>query len=361
MHGGPWAAPFRYHGGAVLDSVFTSPALGVGIFVAAALAIVAAGIAMSSTADHLADRTGWGEAIVGSLFLAGATSLPDFAATLTAAAGGHAELAVGNMMGSLALNLAFLGVGDIFYRKANLEHAAASTGSLLQGALLIALISIPLLAMLGPEVTVWAVHPASVAAPVAYVSGLLLLRRTDAAPMWRPRHTAETVVDRPDKRKGGRPSLAGLWMRFALLTLVLAIAGWALMRAAETIIAATGLSQSLVGTLFTAVSTSTPELVTTVAAIRAGALTLAVGGILGTNCFNVTAIAAADFFYRDGSIYHALTPQQVFWGLLTVLMTAILLLGFVHRQKFGIGNIGFESFLMLLLYAGAVALLLAGG
>jgi cation:H+ antiporter len=344
----------------MLESYFASLPISIGIFAASALAIVTAGVFMSFTADRLADRTGWGEAIMGSLFLAGATSLPDFAASLTAASGGHAELAVSNMMGSLALNLVFLGVADVFYRKANLEHAAASTGNLIQGALLIALIGIPLLAMLGPDVTIWAVHPASFLAPLAYVLGLLLMRDTDALPMWTPRHTEQTVVDRPDKNKPGG-SLLSLWLRFSAFTLVLAVAGWALMNAAETIAAGTGLSQTMVGTLFTAISTSSPELVTTIAAIRAGALTLAVGGIVGTNCFNVTAIAAADFVYREGSIYHAVTSQQIFWGLLTVLMTAILLLGLIRREKFGIGNIGFESFLILVLYGGAVALLIAGG
>lgn len=344
-------------GSVPLESLFGSLPFSVGVFVGAAFAIALAGVAMSATADRLADRTGWGEAIVGAVFLAAATSLPDFAATLTAAADDHPELAVGNMMGSMALNFAFLGIGDVVYRKANLEHAAASPANLIQAALLIALLVIPLMAMLGPGVTVWAVHPASVILPLAYVFGFVLLRQTQAAPMWTVRRTAQTVEDRPDKNKGRSQSLTALWLRFGILTLVLAVSGWALMKAAETIIAWTGLSETLVGTLLTALATSSPELVTTIAAIRAGALALAVGGIIGTNCFNVTAIAAADFAYRDGSIYQAVTSDQVFWGLLTILMSAVLLLGFVRRERYGIGKIGFESFLILVLYAGAVALL----
>lgn len=97
----------------MLDSVFASLALAIGVFALAGLVILVAGVFMSITADRLADRTGWGEAIVGAIFLAGATSLPDFAASITAAADGHAELAVSNMMGSLAVNIAFLGVGDL--------------------------------------------------------------------------------------------------------------------------------------------------------------------------------------------------------------------------------------------------------
>jgi len=73
------------------------------------------------------------------------------------------------------------------------------------------------------------------------------------------------------------------------------------------------------------------------------------------------AVAAADVAYRDGSIYHAVTTQQIFWGLLTILMAAILILGLVRRETFGIGRIGFESFAILMLYGGAAGLLIAGG
>ncbi|MEX2481274.1 MAG: sodium:calcium antiporter [Gammaproteobacteria bacterium] len=340
---------------------FGSLEFSIVIFVLATASITLAGVLMSKTADRLADRTGWGEAVIGSLFLAGATSLPDFAATVTAASAGYAELAMGNMMGSLALNLVFLCLGDIVYRQANLEHAAASLPNMAAAALMIALIAIPLLAMLGPEVVFWHIHPATVILLGAYLFGLNLLRNAHLAPMWTPRHTAQTVDDLPDKKKGGPSRLSVLWLHFAALSLILALSGWAMMSAASAISLHTGLSQTLVGTLLTALSTSMPELVTTIAAVRQGALTLAVAGIVGTNCFNMTAIAAADIAYREGSIYHDVTQQQIFWGLLTILMAAILLLGFVRREKFGIGRIGFESFAILVLYAAAAALVIAGG
>lgn len=347
--------------GHMFESLFDTLGSSVVVFALATAAITFAGVFMAGAADQLADRTGWGEAVVGSLLLAGATSLPDLTATLTAASSGYAELAIGNMMGSLALNLVFLGIGDMVYRTANLEHAAASLPNMAAAALMIALIAIALLAMLGPDIVIWDIHPASLILLGAYLFGLKLLRSAHLTPMWTPRHTAQTVADRPDTIKVGSASLAMLWLRFGLLTLVLTIAAWTMMSAAGVIAARTGLSQTLVGTLFTALSTSMPELVTTIAAIRQGALTLAVGGIVGTNCFNMMAVAAADFAYREGSIYHAVTSQQIFWGLLTILMAAILILGFVRREKFGIGKIGFESFAILVLYASAAALLVAAG
>jgi cation:H+ antiporter len=345
----------------MLEAIFGTLGASLAIFAGATAGITIAGVFMASTADQLADRTGWGEAVVGSLLLAGATSLPDLTATLTAANGGYAELAVGNMMGSLALNLAFLCIGDMVYRAANLEHAAASLPNLSAAALMIALIAIALLAMLGPDIVIWNIHPASFILLGAYPFGMLLLRNVHLTPMWTPRLTAQTVTDQPTTLTVSSASLPVLWLRFGLLAFVLAISAWAMMNAAETIAAHTGLSQTLVGTLFTALASSMPELVTTIAAIRQGALTLAVSGIVGTNCFNMMALAAADVAYREGSIYHAVTTQQLFWGLLTILMTAILILGLVRREKYGIGKIGFESFTILVLYAGAASLLIAAG
>ncbi|MFW6348874.1 MAG: sodium:calcium antiporter [Thiohalospira sp.] len=330
------------------------------IFALAAAVIAGSGVLLSRLADLLADRTGWGEALMGGLLLAGVTSLPDFTATLTAAVDGYAELAMSNIMGSLAVNIVFLAVGDMVYRKANLEHAAASSPNLIQSAMLIALLTIPLIAMVTPEYALLGVHPATPLLLVAYLLGYRMVQSSQERPMWLPRRTAQTVEDRPNPTRHSRHSLFRLWLAFIALALIISAAGWALMSAAETIVERSGLSQTAMGALFTGVFTSLPELVTTIAAIRYGALTLAVSNIVGTNTFNLLVIAAADVAYREGSIYHAITSQQLLWGLVTILMTATLLLGLLRRERFGIGRIGLESSLTVVIYlAMAVVTLLA--
>ena len=322
-------------------------------FGVAGLVIVIAGIQLSKWADTLADRTGLGEALFGVLLLAGVTSLPDFAATLSAAVDARPDLAMSNIMGSMAVNLAFLGVADIVYRKANLEHAAASPVNLMLAGLLIVLLTLPLLAIFTPAVTHWNVHPITPVIVATYFFGLHLVRRTQARPMWFPRLTHQTVSDEPKKHPRG--SSATVWFGFIGMAVVTGMAGWILMEAAKGIVDQTGLSETLVGGLFTALATSTPELVTTIAAIRIGALTLAVSNIFGTNCFNMLVVAAADAGYAHGSIYHDMAPVQMTWGLVSILMTAILLLGLVRRETYGIGRIGFESALILCVYTVAIS------
>ncbi|MFP4429319.1 MAG: sodium:calcium antiporter [Desulfovermiculus sp.] len=325
----------------------------------AALVIVTAGSRLAQVADELADRTGLGEALFGIFLLAGVTSLPDFAATLSAALDARPNLAMSNIMGSMAANLMFLGVADLVYRKANLEHAAASPTTLMQAALLVVLLSLPLLAIATPPVSMWGIHPITPVIVVTYLFGLQLVRSTEDKPMWFPRHTRQTVPDRPERHRHGDQVKA--WFSFIGLAALTGIAGWVLMEAAKVVSDQTGLSETLIGGLFTALATSSPELITTIAAIRQGALTLAVSNIFGTNCFNILVVATADGGYPGGSIYHDMSPLQMIWGLISILMTAILLMGMVRRETYGIGRIGFESALILAVYAVALGIVVMGG
>jgi hypothetical protein len=69
-----------------------------------------------------------------------------------------------------------------------------------------------------------------------------------------------------------------------------------------------------------------------------------VNNIAGMNCFNTLVIAAADLGYRGGSIYQDVSPLQVVWGLVAILMAAILLLGMMLRETHAIGNVSFWKF-----------------
>ena len=61
--------------------------------------------------------------------------------------------------------------------------------------------------------------------------------------------------------------------------------------------------------------------------MRIGAVNLAVGDVIGGNSVEVLFLAAADFFYRPGSIYHELDSDNLFVAALAILMTGVLLLG----------------------------------
>jgi cation:H+ antiporter len=64
----------------------------------------------------------------------------------------------------------------------------------------------------------------------------------------------------------------------------------------------------------------------------------------------VLFLSASDAAYRGGTIYAAISETEVFRVALAILLAGVLLLGLLRREKHGPGNIGFESFLVLVLY-----------
>jgi len=90
--------------------------------------------------------------------------------------------------------------------------------------------------------------------------------------------------------------------------------------------------------------------VASIVAVRMGAYTLAVSGIIGGNAFDTLFLAAADVGYLQGSIYHAAGTRDMFMVTLALAMTAVLSAGLIARQKSGPGNIGWEGISLILLY-----------
>lgn len=336
-----------------------SLSLSIGIFIFAGIVIGVCGVLLTARAVKLAQITGLGQLLTGAILIGAVTSLSGLVTSVTAAYAGHASLAVSNSLGGIAAQTVFLAVADIVYRKVNLEHAAASEANLLQGVLLIVLLALPMLAMARPDLAVFNVHPVSVLLVAGYLFGLRLIGHARDRPMWRPRITPQTEREKKRKAKHSRRGIVMVWLSFAVLAVLVAGAGWLLARSAISISQHAGMTESVVGGVFTAITTSLPELVVAVAAVRRGALALAVGDVIGGNTFDVLFLSASDVAYRGGSIYAAITTTEIFWVALSILLAGILLLGMLRREKHGFGNIGFESFLVLVFYSLGVTVLVA--
>jgi len=327
------------------------------IFLAAAAVITYAGVKVSHLADELADRTGLGEVVAGALFVGASTSLPGAITSVATAWQGFPSLAIGNALGGLTAQTLFIAVADIFYRRANLEHAAATPVALAQGLLLLGLLATALIAAAVPDISVFGVHPVSIILPIGYVLGLLLLNSVHDSDMWRATVTDETreeisdASESEDDRSNGK-----LWSLFGVYAALTALAGYAVGESSIALVSITGVSSTLFGTTFTAIANSLPELVTAIAAVRIGAVGLAVGDIIGGNAFEILFLSMADFVTPE-PIYLDMKPDDQATGLFAGLMVIIVLLGMMKREKRGAFNIGFESVLVFVLYALSVGVL----
>jgi len=331
------------------------------VFAGAAAAIGVAGVRMAGFADQLADRTGLGEAVTGMILLGLITALPGIAASVTAAVDGHPGMAISNAMGGIAVQTLALAAADLFYPKANLEHAAASMENLLQTILLILLMSLVLTGISGPDVTLGHIHPATLLLFAAAGFGFRLVYNTRARPMWKPTATSDTVADVPEARSSKKAM--GLLIGGLLVTgAITMFSGSLAAEAAEGILLQTEIAESVVGGLFLAIATSLPELVTSIGAVRRGALTLAVSGVVGGNFFDVLFVCAADLFYLPGSLFHGagVGGEEIFVTTLAILLNVVLLTGLLYRQQRGPANIGFEGILMIGIYAAGFVILWTG-
>lgn len=337
------------------DLAALGPTATLATFGGAALLIALLGTRMARLADVIADRTGLGEALIGAVLLGAGTSIAGIVTSVSTASTGHPALSVSNAVGGIAAQTAFLAIADIFYRRVNLEHAAASAVNLTQATVLIGLMAIPVLAYAGPDVAIYGVHPATPILVGVYLTGLHVAHSQHKHPMWRPRRTPETQEDSPDENARFGPSW---WIggQFAALVAVVGLCGFVVGETGAATAANFGISESVVGALMTAIATSLPELVTTIAAVRVGAPQLAIGGIIGGNMFDALFVAASDAAYRDGSIYHAISEREIFWYGLVIAMTAILLTGMLRRERQGPAGIGWESTLLLALYLGGAGI-----
>lgn len=330
----------------------------IGVFFLATAVTVVCSIRLAGVGDTLADRTGWGEALFGAVLFGLVTSLSGIVMTAVSAAADQPDLAYSNAVGGIAAQTVALVVADAFLRKVNLEHAAASVSNMLFGCLLIGLLGLALMAAFSPSITFLGMHPASVVMVAFYIGGLRLINNY-GAPMWRAVRTEDTLPDVPEEDTQGlaRHTTSRLWTEFAAVAGLVMVGGWAVARAAEGIVEHTGLSAGLVGAVFMGLVNALPETVTSIAAVRRGAVTLAIAAIIGGNCLDALNLVVGDVAYRGGSLFHAAGQDELFLTSGAMVMTAVLLGGLLVRQRGGWLKVGFDGILLLAIYASIVAVL----
>lgn len=341
------------------------------IFVLATAVVATVGPRLARTAEAIANRLDLGQVLVGAVLLGVVTSLPGLVLTVVAASSGDTELAVSNALGGVAAQTLFLAIADITFRSGTLSSHVPTRQVGFQAALLMVLLSLVIIGLGSSSTELWRIHPVSVGLVVSYLGGLALSRRIerrDLSPIGGEGDPSEVeggrgglrgklgeLEDSPDvEREEDRP-WRELWARFATAAVTLSAAGVALAWAGSDLASSTALSASSVGVLLTAVATSTPELVTSVAAARRGAIGLAAGDIIGGNTFDTLFVAAADVA-SSGSIFAAAGSSAVGLTGLAVLLNGVLLAGLV-RQGVGSRDVDVESISIVVIWAVAAVLI----
>ena len=341
----------------------------VAIFAAAAAAVWIAGVKLSTTTDVLSSRLGLGQALGGVILLAVATNLPEIAIVVSAALSGSYELAIGNILGGIAIQTAVLVVLDAFgVRKGPpLTYRAASLTLVLEGALVIAVLVVAIMGSQLPGNDVVAhLSPGSTLILVLWIAGVYLVGKSDDLP-WQaqgnaPDGQAEPKGHSSDKRATAQEtSTARTAMVFGGAALVTLAAGVVLERSGSAIADDVGLSGVLFGATVLAAATALPEVSSGLASVRLGDDQLAVSDIFGGNAFLPVL-----FFVATAISGVAVLPKaqdaDVYMAGLGILLTSVYLFGLVFRPRRRVLGMGIDSLVVLALYAlGIVGLVVVAG
>jgi cation:H+ antiporter len=324
------------------------------VFSLGAATIAVAGVFLTKFADAIADITGWGRLLVGSILLAGATSLPELAVDINAVRIGQPDLAVGDLLGSCLCNLLILAILDMSHYARGRIFSAFASAHALSGMMSISLCSVAVLAILtrpGTQLPI-GLGIGTLAILAVYAGGIRLIfydQRMAARPdtpgpdqaVLMPAHPATSLLK----------AIAG----FAVAGLVILLAGPFLAHAADELADRSGLGRTFVGTTLVALSTSLPELVASIAALRLGAYDLAIGNVFGSNSFNVALLAVLDVV-QPGPLLSLIAPVNAITGVAVVLVTAVAVTGQLYRVESRVHFVEPDAFLVVTLVLGAMGL-----
>ena len=296
-------------------------AVALAIFLASAAVVVYLGTLLAKYGDALATLTGWGRLFVGSILVALATSLPELSTNISAVrlVPPNPELALGNVLGANMVNMFTLAMVALFFGgKRFLQQVAPEQSYLILLAAIMTGLGM-LFAAIKMDVGLWQIGLSSVILLVVYVLGMRVVY------LKRPQET-----DGDDTADDSGITLTRAWVMFGLVSLGVIAAGFFLAYSVDQVARITGVASSTLGILAVSLVTTMPEAAATIAAARMGAADLGIGNLYGSCVFNISILAFADPFFRQGVLVNQSEPAHFVAGgmaLVLILLGLVLILG----------------------------------
>lgn len=328
--------------------------LNAAVFAVAAAIVWWAGSKLTAHADAIARITGLGQAVVGMLLLGGITSLPEIAVSVTASLRGSAGLAVSNILGGVALQVAIIAIGDALLRDRAITAQVPRPTVLLQAVFSCLLLAMFAAAVLVGDVAVAGVGLWSISIAATGVGLFWVIARNRDREPWKATPAPELEAQDSQARE---ESLARAIAMTAAMGAVVLVAGWALAGSGEAIAKQSGLGTSFVGAVLVGFATSLPEISTVVAAVRIRRYTMAFADIFGTNIFDLMLILLIDAVASGGPVLASQGRFAAFAAVLGIVVTLLYTAGLIERRDRSYLRLGTDSWAVVIAYfVGAIAL-----
>lgn len=297
-------------------------------FIVVAALVVYSGSRLALNADVIAEKTGMSRTWIGVVLVATMTSLPELMTGASAIiAVDVPDIAVGDVLGSCVFNLVIIAILDLQYRpgailsKAEQGHILAAGFGLVM--LVVAGISLFLAQtdILLPTVWIGFYTPVIF---ILYLVGMRTIFRYERL---------KFRIERKALRRYEDTAAAKAYRGFAIHAAIIVATATMLPFIGADLAEATGWGQTFVGMILIALATSLPEVSTSISAMRLGAVDLAIGGLLGSNLFNLAIIGVDDMLFVDGPILDYVSVANMLPVLSAILMSSIAILALFYQPK----------------------------
>lgn len=333
------------------------------IFAVCAFVIWFAGVRLAGEIDEIDKHFGLGEALGGLILLSIVTNLPEIAITVSAAWQGHVEIAVGNILGGIAIQTVVLVLLDFFGagKKNALTSLVKSPVILIEAAAVICLLTLVVAAHVFPaRIAVAGISPFAVLIAAGWLVNLYLVKITDAknekddskseSSDHQKRNDDDQSENTSDKKKSFGATLFYAAI-FALLTLA---AGFFIEISSDALAKKIGLDGVIFSATILAAATSLPELSTGLASMKLKNYELAVSDIFGGNAFLPTLFLLAELITHQ-VVFDRAKDSDIYLVTLGIVLTVAYQIGFIVQSRRQIARFGVDSLIVLLIYILGIA------
>ncbi|MDP9024813.1 MAG: sodium:calcium antiporter [Candidatus Eremiobacteraeota bacterium] len=322
----------------------------VALFVVSGAVIWWAGTVLAFTTDAIDAHVGWGEGMGGAVFLAVATNLPEVAIIAGCAYTHTISLAVGNILGGIAIQTAVLVLldGPGLRSRVPLMSTVTSLTIVLQGMVLVAILMFCIIGALMPrEFIAFRMTPAEIAIVVAWGAGLWLVSQNEDRAAWRAGH--EAIAETSAMLSPQKHTMPYVVFMFGVAAVTTLLCGVVLALTSGEIAARMHWEGVLFGATLLAAVTALPEVTTGLSAIKAEKFELAISDIIGGNAFLPVLFLFGSFLSGDAILPDAKGPD-LYLTALGALLTVVYCAGAVLRSKRLVFGAGVDSVVVLALY-----------
>lgn len=265
------------------------------LFIAGLVLIIKGGDIFVDAASWIAEKTGIPKLIIGATVVSVATSLPEMIVSFIAAGEGKVDMAIGNAIGSVTVNLGMImGIALIFMPTViKRKDYLLKSVFMLSAAFILAAFGLTGQIGLVPNILLVCIfiaamydniHQARLAMRSANGGAELALQAGGQCAV------AEGGTEAPAKEETPAREIVVNIVKFVLGAAGIVIGSQLLVDNGSELALLFGVPERIIAVSVIAIGTSLPELVTTVSAIAKKQCSLSVGNIIGANIIDLTLI-----------------------------------------------------------------------